>query len=107
MATTEVIEYTADDTLPKLTRTYDGAETGGDPDITAWTIKLRIRRPSQPILEKTATITDGPNGAFEFEFTTGDLVEGDGQEAEIEFEPDTGGNFTRGDLLFNVRGQLG
>lgn len=103
MAVEVISTYTADDTLPVLSRNYDSGNT----DITGWTITLRIERPGQPVLEKIAAIVDGPAGDFSFTFASGDLVKGDGQVAEIEYEPDTGGNFTEGDLIFNVAEELG
>jgi hypothetical protein len=102
--TTEVISaYTANDTRPLLERNYGDGET----NITGWSITLRIKRPSQPVLSKLATIVDGPAGDFSFEFAAGDLVAGEGQEAEIEFDDNAGGVFTLADLQFNVREELG
>ena len=103
MPATEVIStYTQGDTLPVLSRNYDAGVT----DISGWTITLRVQRPSQPVLEKTASIDDGPAGDFSFTFVAGDLVEGDGQSAEIEFSTGSG-VFTQTNIIFNVAAELG
>lgn len=103
MPVIEVIStYTAEDTLPVFTRNHQA----GAVNITGWIITLRIRRPDQPVLEKVAAIVDGPAGDYSFTFVAGDLVEGQGQEAEEEFNTGSG-IFTEASLSFNVRGELG
>lgn len=103
MAKTLIDTYTEGDTLPKLQRTYTGTESGGN--ITGWTITLHLKRPDGTILTKTAAITDGPGGAYEFTWAAGDLQAGKMQEAEVQF--DTGsGVFTEADLFFTIRSQL-
>ncbi len=104
MPVIEVIDtYTAGDTRPVWSRNYDDGNT----DITDWTITARIKRPGQPVLEKTATIDDGPAGDYSFTFDSGDLVAGQGQETEIEFDDGSGGIFTLANISFMVREQLG
>lgn len=104
MPAIEVIStYTEGDTRPVLSRNY-GA---GTVDITDWTITLRIKRPDAPVLEKVASIDEGEDGDFSFTFAAGELIAGDGQEAEIEFDDGADGIFTQANIQFNVRKQLG
>ncbi len=94
----EIIDtYTEGDTLPVFSRTF----TGGD--ITGWTITLNMRRTNGTLLSKTATITDGPNGAYEFAFLAADLVAGDAQPVEIVLDDTAGGIQTQHNIQFCVR----
>lgn len=94
----EIVDtYTEGDTLPVFARTFSGG------DITGWTITLYMRRADCTLLTKTATITDGPNGAYQFAFAATDLIPGQFQGAEIELDDTAGGIQTVGPILFNVR----
>lgn len=69
-------QWTEGDTLPQLPLVVP------DEDITGWTITLQLRRPSD-VIEKTATITDGPTGQFVFSWAATDLVAGQRQLATV------------------------
>ena len=100
MATTVIDIYVVGNTLPAFQLNW--AE--GDVDISGWTITLRMRRTDDSLFTKTAVITDGPAGDFEFQWTAGDLLEGH-QPVEINF--DTGsGNFTVRSIVFKVHGGI-
>ncbi len=72
-------EYSAGNTRP-----YEMNWGEGTVDITGWVIKFQMRRLDGTIFEKTATITDGPAGDFEFQWISTDLVAGH-MPAELEF----------------------
>lgn len=98
----EVIDtYTEGDTLPIFTRTYEGGE-----DITGWTITLQMRREDETLLTKTATITDGVAGEYQFTFAAADLIEGERQPAEIVLDDGAGGIQTQSNLFFTVRANV-
>jgi len=92
--------YTDGDTLPPLVRTH----LDGTTDITGWTITLRLRQPDGFVLERVASVTNGPVGEFTVTWQAGDLVGDDAlQEAEFRCVPGGGGQFTDGPIFFNVR----
>ena len=78
------IPFVADDRLPELFVTFN--QDGAPVDISAFTsITLRIRKPDNTLLIKTAVIDDGPAGKFHFEWDVGDLTQGN-FESRIKFE---------------------
>lgn len=90
--------YVVGNTLPLFEANWGE----GGIDISGWVITLRVRKLDSTLLIKTATITDGAAGDFEFQFGTSDLVAGF-QPAEVNF--DTGsGNFTVRSLAIFVHG---
>lgn len=90
------VTFTENDTQPDLTGVL--AST----DITGYTITLHLERPGTTVLTKTATITDGPNGAFSVSWSAGDLVTGCGQKCEIQFVDTGGGIVTSQKFLLDV-----
>lgn len=67
------ILYTEGDRLPEWFGVIE------DIDLTGYTVKLNISRPSG-VLTKTASLVDATNGQFKFSFDAGDLEDGVGQE---------------------------
>lgn len=76
--------YTEGDTRPKITGEL--AFT----DISAYTVEFKLEKPDDTFVEKSTagaspevTITDGPNGQFEIEWSASDLVVGLEQIAQV------------------------
>jgi len=104
MALEQRIDYIAGSTKPDLRAVLgtDGKiqlSTGAQPtatsptDITGYGVLLRIRKPDDTVLEKTATITDATNGQFKFTWSAADLAAGQ-QEAQLVVT-DAGGGITK------------
>lgn len=70
------------DLEPYISCTLEDSD-GNTIPITNYTIKLHIQRTSD-VLTKTANITDGPGGKFEFPWESGDTSEFGLFRAEIE-----------------------
>ena len=104
-------QYTEGDTAPDLVR----AAPPSIPDLTGFTVRLRIARADGIDLEKEITeiagsdghIDDPTEGAFFFTFLATDLVAGGLQRSEIEFDDGSGGITTQSDLFFTVNRALG
>ena len=64
-----VVEIVEDDTLPKITVTWEGT------NITGYSFTLQVDQ-NGTVLEKSGTIDDAANGVFSFQFADGDLVPG-------------------------------
>lgn len=115
MAEELIRTYTEGDTEPVLRRESADA---GIAVLTGYTVRLRIRRPDGINLVKAITEADDPlNGhidnptasppSFFFQFVATDLVPGNLQRAEIEFDNGSGGITTERNVFFSVGGQLG
>ena len=98
------IEYVEGDVPDPLRGEYRDKD-GKTIDITGFTITLHIGYEDAPLV-KTATITDGPNGVFEFGWNPGDIVAGDYQ-AEVQITNASGRPLTypasAGEFYFRVR----
>ena len=82
------IPLVADDRLPNLFVTFK--QNAAPVDISTFTsITLRIRKPDNTLLIKSAVIDDGPAGKFHFEWDAGDLTQGN-FEFRIKFEVTAG-----------------
>ena len=85
MASTIVeIDFVDGDRLEDLFFELENTDISTYPSIT-----LRIRKPDNTLLIKTATIDDAPNGKFHFEWASGDLTTGN-FEARVKFEVTAG-----------------
>jgi hypothetical protein len=98
---TVIDDFTVGDSLPILKCNWGE----GDVDITGWTIVANIRKPDASLLTKTATITDGGEGDFEFQFATSDLVAG-WQPMQIVFTDTSADVFTIGHMVLSVQGTV-
>ncbi|MHA2248276.1 MAG: BppU family phage baseplate upper protein [Candidatus Hodarchaeales archaeon] len=99
-------EFVVGDTGPAIACTYTDS-AGAAIDVTGWTIKLHIKRPStHTVLTITATLSDPSNGIFQFDWSAGDMIAGQGQQAEIEFTNLTPITFTSPLFLINVRDEI-
>jgi hypothetical protein len=115
MANEVIRTYTAGDTLPNLSRKVPTST--GITDMSGGTIRLRIDRPNGVPLTKTITDALGADGhidapaasppTFFIIWLATDLIAGDGQRAEIEYENAAGSIATERDLFFNVGEALG
>ena len=89
----EPIYLVQGDTQPQFQFTFTRTDSGDAIDITGATIKLYIRKKYETTLtlEKTAAISDGPNGVATFFFVDGDLDQDGGvYEGEVEINYATG-----------------
>lgn len=96
------VEFTEGDQRPDLIMTLKGT------DLTGYTVKLRIQRPDDTILEKDAISVDyqAAFSKFKFVWDAGDLLGGCDQVCEVQFT-DTGGKpLTSRRFLIDVRGPL-
>lgn len=99
-------QYVEGDTSPPLVCTYTDSD-GNAIDVSGWTIKLHLERPSgSTALSVTATLTDPTNGIFEFRWSAGDLVAGFNQKADVEFTNLTPDTFHGPRFLIDVREDL-
>ncbi len=111
MASEIIRTYTAGDTLPTLVRTAPSSVG----DLTGFTVRLRIFRPDGVTRVKTITTTpsadgeidDPTNRGFFISFIATDLIGGNAQRAEIEYDDGSGGITTEGDIFFDVADALG
>lgn len=88
--------FTDGDRLPKLTGVVKNT------NLTGQIVRLSLARPTD-ILTKDATLTDAPNGAFEFAWAAGDLVAGVGQVALLRLIDGSGLMRTLGLFLIDVQ----
>ena len=102
MASRVRIQMTARDSIPELNMELLD-ENDVAVDLSTYTnIWLHIELPDDAGITTIAkTDVDLVNGLFKFVFTTGSLVAGAGQNAEVEFE-DASGNELRTQLIFDV-----
>ncbi len=113
MAKELIKKYTAGDTVPDFTRTAPTAQVPGG-DLTGFTVRLKIERPDGVTIVKEITTTltadghidDPTNLKFFFRFVAADLIAGDLQDGEIEYDDGAGGISTERDLVFSVAPQL-
>lgn len=115
MADELIRTYTEGDTAPNLVREVL-AETAIT-DLTGYTVRLRIVRPDGIDIEKEITTApnadgeiDDPTGdppAFFFTFLATDLVAGNLQRAEIEYDDGSGAIATERNIFFNVGEAIG
>ncbi|MBU0995386.1 MAG: phage baseplate upper protein [Proteobacteria bacterium] len=98
------IEYVEGDIPDPLRGEYRDKD-GKVIDITGFTITLHIGYEGIPLV-KTATITDGVNGIFEFAWEPGDIMAGD-YEAEVQIMNASGRPLTypasAGEFYFKIR----
>lgn len=73
-------------------------------DVSAFTdLRFLLERPSPAaVLEIVATNIDLPNGRFSFPFSTGDLVEGLGQRANVRVINATAEPLVIAEFIFDV-----
>ena len=94
------LEFVEGDRLPEIGGVIDGT------DITGYAITLHLKRPGTTVLTIPATILDAPAGRFKFPWGVGDLVAGNGQEAEVQVVNGASLPETSPKFLLNVRKQI-
>lgn len=97
-------EFTEGDRLPEIAFNYKNSKKKGI-DLTTHTIKLRLRKPDNTLVEIDVTDIDLEHGKGKFAWGASDLVAGKGQHCEIRFTDNTGKPLTSKKFLINVKPQ--
>lgn len=90
------IAFTDGDRLPEFVGVLK------DVDLTGYTIKMNITRPSG-VLTKTAIIVDAAQGQYKFTWDVGDLEHGFGQPVLIRAIDSAGKSETIANFKFDIK----
>jgi hypothetical protein len=95
-----ISNYREGDTLPVLFADYK-KNSGIAINYAGMTVRLRIARSNNTLLEKTAVLLDPAQGRFIFNWEPGDHIRGR-HRAAISFIDDTGRIYSTPDIIFDV-----